>query len=89
MCLAKYHAMKVYCGNGGIAPRILNLGTAWRWVVSFTTRPPYLHGKNPGTHWIGGWVEFKLLPDVEFPSIVTILTELPHLPFKLVNILKF
>jgi len=23
--------------SGDIAPRILNLGTRWRWVVSFTT----------------------------------------------------
>jgi hypothetical protein len=28
-------------GSGGIAPRIFNLGTRWRWVVSFTIRPPY------------------------------------------------
>jgi len=28
--------MKAYRGNGGIAPRIIDLGTIWRWVVSFT-----------------------------------------------------
>jgi hypothetical protein len=28
--------MKAYWGSGGIAPRILDLGTRWRWVVSFT-----------------------------------------------------
>jgi len=28
-------------GSGGIAPRILNLSTKWRWVVSFTPRPLY------------------------------------------------
>jgi len=28
-------------GNGGIAPHILNLGTRWRRVVSFTLRPLY------------------------------------------------
>jgi len=28
--LTKHHAMKTYWGNGGIAPRILNLGTRWR-----------------------------------------------------------
>jgi len=32
---------------GGIAPRILNLGTRWRWVVSFTLRPLCSRGKNP------------------------------------------
>jgi len=29
-------------GNGGIAPRILNLGRRWRIVVSFTPLPLYL-----------------------------------------------
>jgi hypothetical protein len=34
-----------------IDPRNLDLGTSWRWVVSFTPRPFY-----PGTHCTGGWV---------------------------------
>jgi len=28
-------------GSGDTAPRILNLGTKWRWVVSFTPRSLY------------------------------------------------
>jgi hypothetical protein len=48
--------MKTYCGSGGIAPRILDLCTKWRWVVRFTPRPLYPQGKSPGTHWIGGVV---------------------------------
>jgi hypothetical protein len=28
--LTEHHAMKVYWGSGGIAPRILDLGTRWR-----------------------------------------------------------
>jgi len=28
--------------SGGIAPRVLDFGTRWRWVVSFTPRPLYL-----------------------------------------------
>jgi hypothetical protein len=28
--LIKHHAMKTYLGSGGIAPRILDLGTRWR-----------------------------------------------------------
>jgi hypothetical protein len=28
--LTKHHAMKAYWGSGGIAPRILDLGTIWR-----------------------------------------------------------
>jgi hypothetical protein len=27
LCLTKHEAMKTYCGSGGIAPRILDLGT--------------------------------------------------------------
>jgi hypothetical protein len=33
LCLTKHHAMKTYWESGGIAPRILDLGTRWRWVV--------------------------------------------------------
>jgi hypothetical protein len=28
--LAKHYSMKTYSGSGGIAPRILDLGTRWR-----------------------------------------------------------
>ena len=38
-------AMKAYVMNGGIPPCI-NLGTRWRWVVSFTTQP-FWPGKWP------------------------------------------
>jgi len=44
--------MKTYCGSGGIASWILNLGTTWRRVVSFTPRE-----RDIGTHGIGGWVD--------------------------------
>jgi len=36
--LIKHHAMKTYWGSGYIASSILNLGTRWGWVVSFTLR---------------------------------------------------
>jgi hypothetical protein len=39
--------MKTYWGNGCIAPCILDLGTRWRWVVSFTPRPLYPKKKSP------------------------------------------
>jgi len=43
--------------SGGIAPRILNLGTRWRWVVSFTPHSPYPPGERvPGTHFLWGCV---------------------------------
>jgi hypothetical protein len=43
----KYHALKTYWGSGGIAPRILDLGIRWKWVVSFTPRPLYPRSKSP------------------------------------------
>jgi hypothetical protein len=39
--------MKAYGGSGSIPPRILDLGTRWRWVVSFTPRPLYPQRKRP------------------------------------------
>jgi hypothetical protein len=47
LCLIKQHDMKTYWGNGSIAPHILNLGTGWKSVVSFTPRPHYRRGRNP------------------------------------------
>jgi hypothetical protein len=38
--------MKVYWESGGIAPRIIDLGTGWRWVVSFTPRLLYPKGNS-------------------------------------------
>jgi hypothetical protein len=40
-------SQKAHSGSGGIAPRIFNLGTRWRWVVSFTPPPLYPQGKSP------------------------------------------
>jgi hypothetical protein len=45
--LTKHHAMKAYLGSGCVAPCIPDLGTRWRWVVSFTSRPLYPQGKSP------------------------------------------
>jgi hypothetical protein len=41
--------MKVYGGFGCIDPRFLYLGTSWRRVVSFTTRPLYPEPMSPQT----------------------------------------
>jgi hypothetical protein len=70
-------------GSGYINPRVLDLGTSWRWVVSFTPRPLYRGERAPDTHWIGGWVDprvgldeiekwkFLTLPGLELrPSLV-------------------
>jgi len=54
--LTKHHATKTY-GSGGIDPRILNLGTRWRWVVCFTPRPSYPRrkiGRYPLDRKLGG-----------------------------------
>jgi hypothetical protein len=74
--------MKAYWGSGSIAPRILDLGTRWRGVVSFAPRPLYPQGKNP---WYpldrrlggpqsrfgqgGGEKNSQLLPGLEPPII--------------------
>jgi hypothetical protein len=50
--------MKTYWGSGGIAPRILDLGTRWRCVVSFTPRE-----RASSTHWIGGLVGSRAVLD--------------------------
>jgi hypothetical protein len=38
--------MKAYWGSGSIVPRILDLGTRWRWAVSLTDRPLYPQGES-------------------------------------------
>jgi hypothetical protein len=45
--LNEHHAMEAYWGRRCIAPRILDLGARWRWVVSFKPRSLYSQGKNP------------------------------------------
>jgi len=42
--------MKTYSGSGGIAPRILDLGTRWRWVVSFTHCCFIFRERAPSNH---------------------------------------
>jgi hypothetical protein len=40
--------MKMYRGiYGCIDPRLLDLSTSWRWMVSFTSRSLYPRGKSP------------------------------------------
>jgi hypothetical protein len=40
-------AVTALCGTGHVDPRILDLGTIWRWVVSFTSWLLYPRGKRP------------------------------------------
>jgi hypothetical protein len=56
LCLTKHYATKAYGGSGCIDSRFLDLGTSWKWVVSFTLLPLYPE-VNSGNRWIRGWVE--------------------------------
>jgi hypothetical protein len=57
-----HHAMKTYWWSGGIALRILDIGTRWKYLASrpgrFTPRE-----KVPSAHWIGGWVGPRAILD--------------------------
>jgi hypothetical protein len=46
-CLIKHYIVKTYWGSGSIVPRNFNLGTRWRWVVSFKPRLLYSRTNNP------------------------------------------
>jgi hypothetical protein len=70
-CLIKHHAMNTYWGSGGIAPHILNLGTRWRWVVSFTPRPLYPLGRAPRYPLDRVWVYLR-------PGLETVVAKINH-----------
>jgi hypothetical protein len=46
----------IYVGNGGTAPRILNLGTSWMWVISLAPQQPYPQQRVSVTHLTGDGV---------------------------------
>jgi hypothetical protein len=51
---------------GGVEVQLhafFELGTRWRWVVSFTPRPLYPQEKSLWYHWIGGWVGLRAVLD--------------------------
>jgi hypothetical protein len=58
-------------GSGGIAPCILDLGTRWRWVVSFMPRLLSPQGRAPGTYWIGDWVGPRVVLDMMVKREIT------------------
>lgn len=38
---------------GGIAPSVLNFGSRWKWVFSFSRHLLCFCGKSPSKHWVG------------------------------------
>jgi len=66
LCLTNHHAMKMYWGSGGVAPRILNLGTRWRQKVSFTLQPLCPRGKSHRYHFVR-----RLCGPIAVPDAVT------------------
>jgi hypothetical protein len=60
-------------GSGCIDPHFLDLGTSWRWVVSFRPFRFTPGEKAPGTHCIGGWVDPRAgLDDMEKWKFLTL-----------------
>jgi hypothetical protein len=55
--------MKTHWGVEVWLHSFFDLGTRWRWMVSFTTRPLYPRERAPSTHWIGGWVGSRAVLD--------------------------
>jgi len=39
------------CGCGGIAPRLLNIGNRWRWVVGFMSQALCPRGRAPANRY--------------------------------------
>jgi len=60
-------------GSGGIAPFFLNVGTRWKWVVSFTPGE-----RAPGVHRIGGWVD----PRIALDAVASFLSHFPYAFFR-------
>jgi hypothetical protein len=64
------------------APRILDLGIRWRWVITFTLRPLYFRGRAPGSNWIWGWV----VPRTVLDAVVK--RKIPRSPWKAQNLAR-
>jgi hypothetical protein len=64
-----------------IDPHFRDLGSSWRWTVSFTPRPLCPRESSSGTHCIGSWVDSRAgLADMEEWKFLT-LWGLEHRPF--------
>lgn len=70
LCLIK-HVIKTRGGNKGTAPRFLNLGTRWTWMVRLTPRSPYHGERDPGRQWVGWWVGSRAGLDASWKSWIS------------------
>jgi hypothetical protein len=74
LCLTNYALRhEDVWGSGFIDSHFLDLGTNWKWVVSFTLRPLYLREWASDTHCIGGLVDPRAsLGDMEKWKFLTL-----------------
>jgi hypothetical protein len=71
LCLTKDHAMTTYWRVEVITPRIIDFGTTWKWVFSFTRRPLYTQGKSSRyslDRRLGGHRAPELVANIKIPS---------------------
>jgi hypothetical protein len=61
--LTLHCVMEVYGGSGWIDACFLDLNTIWKLVVTLMPLPHYLREKTPGAHWIGGWMDPRVIVD--------------------------
>jgi hypothetical protein len=58
LCLMKHHAFKVY-GKWTCSSNFLDLGSKWKWVISWHPGRFTPLKETPCTDWIGGWVDHR------------------------------
>jgi len=51
-------------GSDGTPSRIPDLGTRWKWAVTFTFELFYSWGKRPSIHFTEGWVGLNVSLDM-------------------------
>lgn len=66
--------------SAGIAPRILNSGSNWTWVVSFRLRPLYPPGKGPPGEWLGQRIRLDAFENRRISCLARNSITIPRLP---------
>jgi hypothetical protein len=55
-------------------PHFLDIGSSWKWVISFTPLPLYPREGAPCTHCIGSWADLRVgLDDIENRKFLSLL----------------